>query len=113
MSAASLAAVPPLENFRPAAQGAAGEESGNLDALLDLQVSLAMEVGRTTITVRELLQLTAGSVLELQRGTGEAFDVLVNGTLLAHGEPVVVNGRCGVRFTEVAEPNERRRFPGQ
>ena len=113
MNSSPPAVVPPLENFRSGAQGAVGAESGSLDALLDLQVTLALEVGRTTITVRKLLQLTAGSVLELPRGTSEAFDVLVNGTLLAHGEPVVVNERCGVRLTEVVQPNERRCFPGQ
>jgi flagellar motor switch protein FliN/FliY len=113
MNMMNPAAVPPLENFRAGAPGAAGAETASLAALQDLQVTLAMEVGRTTITVRELLQLTAGSVLELQRSTSEAFDVLVNGTLLAHGEPVVVNDRCGVRLTEVVRPNERRQFPGQ
>ena len=113
MNMPNPAAVPPLENFRSGAQGIADAEPGSLEALLDLQVTLAMEVGRTTISVRELLQLTAGSVLELQRSTSEAFDVLVNGTLLAHGEPVVMSDRCAVRLTEVVRANERRQFPGQ
>ncbi len=106
-------AAQPLENFRAGAQGTTGAEPGSLEALMELQVTLAMEVGRTTISIRELLQLTAGSVLELQRSTSEAFDVLVNGTLLAHGEPVVMNDRCAVRLTELVRPNERRQFPGQ
>jgi flagellar motor switch protein FliN/FliY len=113
MSAPGAAVAPALETFRAGPPGTAGEEFASLDTLLDLQVTLAMEVGRTTLTVRKLLQLTAGSVLELQRGVGEPFDVLVNDTLLARGEAVVVNERCGVRLTEVVQPNERRQFPGR
>ena len=113
MSASTLAVAPALETFRAAPPGNSGEEFASLDTLLDLQVTLAMEVGRTTLTVRKLLQLTAGSVLELQREVGEPFDVLVNDMLLARGEAVVVNERCGVRLTEVAQPNERRHYPGR
>lgn len=112
MSAAA-AVAPALETFRVEPPGHAGEEFTSLDALLDLQVMLAMEVGRTSLTVRELLQLTAGSVIELHREVGEAFDILVNDTLLARGEAVVVNERCSVRFTEVVQSNERRHYPGR
>ena len=113
MSAPAPMPAAPLEDFRSGVAPASGDEPASLELVLDLQVNLAMEVGRTTITVRDLLQLTAGSVVELDRGVGEAIDVLINGTLLAHGEPVVVNERCGVRFTDVIRPNERRHFSGQ
>ena len=113
MSASIAAVAPALETFKAGPAGNSGEEFASLDSLLDLQVTLAMEVGRTTLTVRKLLQLTAGSVLELEREVGEPFDVLVNDTLLARGEAVVVNERCGVRLTEVVQPNERRQYPGR
>ena len=70
------------------------------DVLLDVGVHLTLEVGRTRMTVRDLLQLGAGSVVELERPVGDALDVLVNGRLVAHGEVVMVNDRYGVRFTE-------------
>jgi flagellar motor switch protein FliN/FliY len=80
-----------------------------IDDILDLPVLLSLEVGRKQIGIRELLQLTAGSVIELDRDTGEAFDVYINGSLLAHGEAVVVNEKCGVRMTDVIRPAERNR----
>ena len=113
MNTLTTAAAPTLEDFRAGAAPVAASELAGLDTVVDLQVTLSMEVGRTTITVRDLLQLTAGSVVELERSMGEAFDVLVNGTLLARGEPVVVNERCGVRLTDVVQPNERRSIPGR
>ena len=66
-----------------------------------------MEVGRTSITIRNLLQLNQGSVIELDRLAGEPLDVLVNGTLIAHGEVVVVNEKFGIRMTDVISPAER------
>ena len=66
-----------------------------------------MEVGRTSITIRNLLQLNQGSVIELDRLAGEPLDVLVNGTLIAHGEVVVVNEKFGIRMTDVISPSER------
>jgi flagellar motor switch protein FliN/FliY len=81
----------------------------NLDVILDVQVSLSLEVGRTRIPIRNLLQLNQGSVLELERAAGEPLDVYVNGTLIAHGEVVVVNDRFGVRLTDVVSPSERVR----
>jgi flagellar motor switch protein FliN/FliY len=77
--------------------------------ILDVQVSLSLEVGRTRIPIRNLLQLNQGSVLELERAAGEPLDVYVNGTLIAHGEVVVVNDRFGVRLTDVVSPSERVR----
>lgn len=79
----------------------------NLDVVLDVPVTLAMEIGRTRISIRNLLQLNQGSVVELDRLAGEPMDVLVNGTLIAHGEVVVVNEKFGIRLTDVVSPSER------
>ena len=79
----------------------------NLDVILDIPVSIGMEVGRTSISIRNLLQLNQGSVIELDRLAGEPLDVLVNGTLIAHGEVVVVNEKFGIRMTDVISPSER------
>jgi flagellar motor switch protein FliN/FliY len=87
----------------------AGREDMNLDLLLDIPVTIAMEIGRTKINIRNLLQLTQGSVVELDRLAGEPMDVLVNGTLIAHGEVVVVNEKFGIRLTDVISPAERVR----
>lgn len=87
--------------------GGKGSEDVNLDMILDLNVTLAMEVGRTKISIRNLLQLSQGSVVELDRFAGEPLDVLVNGTLVAHGEVVVVNEKFGIRLTDVISPSER------
>lgn len=89
----------------PAAEGA----DVNLDMILDVPVTLAMEVGRTRISIRNLLQLNQGSVVELDRSAGEPLDVFVNGTLVAHGEVVVINERFGIRLTDVISPAERVR----
>lgn len=78
-----------------------------LDVILDIPVTLSMEVGRTQIPIRNLLQLNQGSVVELDRLAGEPLDVLVNGTLIAHGEVVVVNEKFGIRLTDVMSPHER------
>ena len=79
----------------------------NLDVVLDIPVNLSMEIGRTRISIRNLLQLNQGSVVELERLAGEPMDVLVNGTLVAHGEVVVVNEKFGIRLTDVVSPAER------
>ena len=81
----------------------------NLNMLLDVPVTIAMEIGRTRIPIRNLLQLNQGSVVELDRLAGEPLDVLVNGTLIAHGEVVVVNEKFGIRLTDVISPSERVR----
>lgn len=101
-----------LENFEGQKQDAApsfevGPGSPNMDVILDIPVTLAMEVGSTSITIRNLLQLNQGSVIELDRLAGEPLDVLVNGTLIAHGEVVVVNEKFGIRLTDVISPQER------
>ena len=81
--------------------------SPELDVILDIPVTVSMEVGNTEITIRNLLQLNQGSVIELDRMAGEPLDVLVNGTLIAHGEVVVVNEKFGIRLTDVVSPSER------
>ena len=88
-------------------QPSASGEDVNLDVILDIPVTLSMEIGRTKIPIRNLLQLNQGSVVELDRLAGEPMDVLVNGTLVAHGEVVVVNEKFGIRLTDVISPAER------
>ena len=78
-----------------------------LDVILDIPVTISMEVGRSHISIRNLLQLNQGSVVELDRVAGEPLDVLVNGTLIAHGEVVVVNDKFGIRLTDVISQIER------
>ncbi len=85
------------------------EDSNKLDAILDIPVTISMEVGRSQISIRNLLQLNQGSVVELERIAGEPLDVLVNGTLIAHGEVVVVNDKFGIRLTDVISQIERIR----
>ncbi|SEG58245.1 flagellar motor switch protein FliN [Marinobacterium lutimaris] len=80
-----------------------------LDVILDVPVRMTMEVGGTEIPIRNLLQLNQGSVIELDRVAGEPLDVKINGTLIAHGEVVVVNDRYGIRLTDVISPQERIR----
>jgi len=86
-----------------------GNAEVNMDVILDVPVTMAMEVGRTRISIRNLLQLNQGSVVELERAAGEPLDVFVNGTLVAHGEVVVINEKFGIRLTDVISPAERVR----
>lgn len=78
-----------------------------LDAVLDVPVTVSMEIGRTRVNIRNLLQLNQGSVIELDRLAGEPMDVLVNGTLIAQGEVVVVNEKFGIRLTDIVSPVDR------
>lgn len=97
-----------LEDFsRDMRANLGGPGTPNLDVILDIPVTLSMEVGSTEISIRNLLQLNQGSVIELDRLAGEPLDVLVNGTLIAHGEVVVVNEKFGIRLTDVISPQER------
>lgn len=105
-SADEGAARAPLEELMDESKGP-GQSSPDLDVILDIPVSIAMEVGRTDIPIRNLLQLNQGSVIELDRLAGEPLDVLVNGTLIAHGEVVMVNEKFGIRLTDVVSPSER------
>ena len=86
-----------------------GAGEPNLDVILDIPVTLSMEIGRTEIPINNLLQLNQGSVVELDRLAGEPMDVLINGVLIAHGEVVVVNEKFGIRLTDVISPSERIR----
>ena len=99
----------PMEEFAssPKPNQNVSLEGPNLDVILDIPVNISMEVGSTEINIRNLLQLNQGSVIELDRLAGEPLDVLVNGTLIAHGEVVVVNEKFGIRLTDVISPSER------
>ena len=84
-----------------------GSGDVKLDVILDIPVTIAMEIGRAQLSIRNLLQLNQGSIVELDRLAGEPMDVLVNGTLVAHGEVVVVNEKFGIRLTDVISPADR------
>jgi flagellar motor switch protein FliN/FliY len=113
MSTQTAKAVDPqpaeLGNLKPDPPEAGANRELNLDVVLDIPVTLSMEVGRSRISIRNLLQLNQGSVVELERATGEPLDVYVNGTLIAHGEVVVINDKFGIRLTDVISPAERIR----
>ncbi|MFC1750697.1 flagellar motor switch protein FliN [Pseudomonadota bacterium] len=96
-----------LDDFSGAEQGAFSHGDENMDMILDIPVTISMEIGRTKIAIRNLLQLNQGSVVELDRLAGEPMDVRVNGTLIAHGEVVVVNEKFGIRLTDVVSAQER------
>jgi flagellar motor switch protein FliN len=90
------------------AGGAAGATPPrNFDLLLDVPLEVTVEIGRARIAIRDLLQLGAGSVVELAKLAGEPLDVLINGRPIARGEAVMVNDKFGVRLTDVASPSER------
>jgi flagellar motor switch protein FliN/FliY len=98
-----------FETLKDEGLGVDPSKDVNLEVILDVPVTLSMEVGRTRIPIRNLLQLNQGSVIELDRAAGEPLDVFVNGTLVAHGEVVVVNEKFGIRLTDVISPAERIR----
>jgi flagellar motor switch protein FliN/FliY len=93
-------------DLAPNAQSVGGQEM-NLNLILDVAVTLALEVGRARMSVRDLLQLSPGAVVELDRLAGEPLDVLVNGVRIARGEVVVVNEKFGIRLTDVVSATER------
>ena len=84
-----------------------GKNKVDLDVLLDIPVTLQLEIGRAKVSIRNLLSYTQGSVVEMDRLAGEPLDLLVNGTLIAHGEVVVINDKFGVRLTDVVSPQDR------
>jgi len=90
-----------------ATETAAGETPRNFELLLDIPLEVTVEIGRTRLAIRELLELGPGSVIELQKLAGETLDVLINGKPIARGEAVMVNDKFGVRLTDVASPSER------
>ncbi|MDE1514536.1 MULTISPECIES: flagellar motor switch protein FliN [Vibrio] len=97
----------PLEELKNTAPAFSEDERRKLDTIMDIPVTISMEVGRSKISIRNLLQLNQGSVVELDRIAGESLDVMVNGTLIAHGEVVVVNDKFGIRLTDVISQTER------
>lgn len=97
----------PLEKLSPAP--AAGGAQNDIEMILDIPVQLTVELGRTRLAIKNLLQLAQGSVVELDGLAGEPMDVLVNGCLIAQGEVVVVNDRFGIRLTDIVTPSERIR----
>jgi flagellar motor switch protein FliN/FliY len=96
-----------FEKFTPS--GTRNEPPGDIDLILDIPVQLTVELGRTRVPIKNLLQLAQGSVVELEGKAGEPLDVLINGCLIAQGEVVVVNDRFGVRLTDIITPTERIR----
>ncbi|MFM9971641.1 MAG: flagellar motor switch protein FliN [Burkholderiales bacterium] len=97
---------PAFENFgSPTGTGA----TQDIDMILDIPVQLTVELGRTRIAIKQILQLAQGSVVELDGLAGEPMDVLVNGCLIAQGEVVVVNEKFGIRLTDIVTPSERIR----
>ena len=107
-SASPAAAAATAKVFEQFTEGT--EKHGNMSdfgMILDIPVSLTVELGRTHISIRDLLQLAHGSVVELDGLAGEPMVVLVNGTLIAQGEVVVVNDKFGIRLTDIATPSER------
>jgi len=96
----------PMQNL-VAEEGGTNMGDANLDVILDIPVNISMEIGASKISIRNLLKLNQGSVVELERLAGEPLDVLVNGTLIAHGEVVVVNEKYGIRLTDVISAAER------
>ena len=93
-------------NFAPTGAIAAGND---INMILDIPVQLTVELGRTRIPIKHILQLAQGSVVELEALAGEPMDVLVNGYLIAQGEVVVVNDKFGIRLTDIVTPSERMR----
>jgi flagellar motor switch protein FliN/FliY len=97
----------PLDELTDMSSPISDDERRKLDTIMDIPVTISMEVGRSQISIRNLLQLNQGSVVELDRIAGESLDVMVNGTLIAHGEVVVVNDKFGIRLTDVISQTER------
>ena len=108
-AAESAPAAKPAVFEQFGAGGGQAEGHHDFDMILDIPVSLTVELGRTKIPIRNLLQLAHGSVVELDGLAGEPLDVLVNGTLIAQGEVVVVNDKFGIRLTDIITPAERMR----
>jgi flagellar motor switch protein FliN/FliY len=104
--AAEQVAPAAFANFAPTPAAGAGND---INMILDIPVQLTVELGRTRIPIKHILQLAQGSVVELDALAGEPMDVLVNGYLIAQGEVVVVNDKFGIRLTDIVTPSERMR----
>jgi flagellar motor switch protein FliN len=108
-TAVEQVAPAPFANFGAGAAGANGSAGNDINMILDIPVQLTVELGRTRIPIKNILQLAQGSVVELETMAGEPMDVLVNGYLIAQGEVVVVNDKFGIRLTDIVTPSERVR----
>ncbi len=106
-SASAKGDEPVFQQLSPQGEGSGGRN--DIDLILDIPVQLTVELGRTRITIKNLLQLAQGSVVELDGLAGEPMDVLVNGFLIAQGEVVIVNDKFGIRLTDIITPSERMR----
>ena len=106
LSATEQVAPVSFSNFAPTVASGAGND---INMILDIPVQLTVELGRTRIPIKHILQLAQGSVVELEALAGEPMDVLVNGYLIAQGEVVVVNEKFGIRLTDIVTPSERMR----
>ena len=106
-SASAGTSEPVFQQLSAEGEGPAGRN--DIDLILDIPVQLTVELGRTRITIKNLLQLAQGSVVELDGLAGEPMDVLVNGYLIAQGEVVIVNDKFGIRLTDIVTPSERMR----
>ncbi|MCU0868802.1 MAG: flagellar motor switch protein FliN [Burkholderiales bacterium] len=108
-AAAAAPAAKPADVFKQLTADPAGPVNQRLEMILDIPVTVTVELGRTRIAIKNLLQLAQGSVIELDALAGEPMDVLVNGCLIAQGEVVVVNDKFGIRLTDIITPEERMR----
>ena len=107
--AAAEAKAQPADIFHPLGESAKAAAMQDFDMILDIPVQLTVELGRTRVPIKHILQLAQGSVVELETLAGEPMDVLVNGYLIAQGEVVVVNDKFGIRLTDIVTPSERMR----
>lgn len=97
---------PTFQDLGPG-QHSEGATEHRLDVVLNIPVTLSMEIGRTAVSIRHLLELTPGSVVKLERPVGEPLDIMINGCLIARGEVVIVNEKFGMRITDIVSPEER------
>lgn len=107
MSEEEISEKPSLDELKDDVSQLSSDEKEKLTGILDIPVTISLEVGRSFITIRNLLQLNQGSVVELDRLAGEPLDVMVNGTLIAHGEVVVINEKYGIQLSDVISQTER------
>jgi flagellar motor switch protein FliN/FliY len=112
-ASAAAAVARPAPIFNPLTSAGSAGAPGDIDLIMDIPVQLTVELGRTRIPIRHILQLAQGSVVELEGLAGEPMDVLVNGCLIAQGEVVVVNDKFGIRLTDIVTPAERMRKIGR
>lgn len=108
---AAVEQAEPLQELKADTSAGAAASSGggeiNMDALMDVPVTLSVEIGRSKMPIKQLISLNQGSVVELERGVNEPLDLMVNGTLIARGEVVVVDGQFGLRLIDIVSPSER------